>query len=131
MSARDIWIAPDHYLVIEKLSEARQLVRGGWCQGQAHALVAGLDCYCPMGAVSEVCGTVRLSHPTIVGHRYTAGQIVPGAWIRDAVSAALLAAVPRPWITVPGYNDHFRRTQDEAVQLFTAAIDIVARRAAA
>lgn len=125
-----MWVAPDHYLVIEKLSEARQLVRGGWRQGEAHVLVDGLDCYCPMGAVSEVCGTVRLTYSATVGGELIPGRIIPGAWLRDAVSAALLAAVPRPWVTVPGYNDHFRRTQDEAVQLFTSAIDIVVRRAA-
>lgn len=120
MTARDTWLHPSRYLVIERLAEARELVRAGWIQGQAHIVIDGRDCYCPMGAASKVCGTVRIS-PT---------EIIPGAWIRDAVSAALLAAVPRPFTTVPGYNDHGRRTQAEAVNLFTVAIELTRRTAA-
>ncbi|MGB0971435.1 MAG: DUF6197 family protein [Mycobacterium sp.] len=120
MTVRDSWKRPSHDLVIERLSEARELVRAGWVQGQSHAVIDGQDCYCPNGAVSKVCGTVRLS-PT---------EIIPGAWIRDAVSAALLAAVPSRFVTVPGYNDRDGRTQDEAVELFTTAIRFTSRSAA-
>lgn len=131
MTARDIWNTPSHDLVIEKLSEARELVRGGWCQGQAHAVVEGVDCYCIVGAVSEVCGTVRLSHPVVVAGDHIAGQVVPGAWIRDAVTAALVDALPRPVGSPAVWNDARGRTQDDVVSLFTAAIGIVSRRSAA
>ncbi|XTP37133.1 DUF6197 family protein [Mycobacterium sp. TJFP1] len=131
MTARDIWVTPSHHLVIEKLSEARQLVRFGWCQGQAHVVIEGADCYCIVGAVSEVCGTVRLSDPVTVAGEHIAGRVIPGAWIRDAVTAALVDALPRTAGSPASWNDVRGRTQDDVVQLFTSAIGIVSRRAAA
>lgn len=139
MTFRDVWAAPDRYLIIEKLAEARELVRTvGWCQGRAHMVIDGQDCYCPMGAVSEVCGTVRLSWPATAGGRYFPGRIVPGAWIRAALTEALTAALPARYQLYPGHfsavalwNDVAGRERGEVVGLFTAAIDRVSRRDAA
>lgn len=125
MTAKDVWERPTAAQVVHALDTARELVRGGWVQRQAYALIDGVDCYCAMGAVAEASGTIRLSWP-VLWHTDDAipGRVVPGAWLRDAVTAALLAALPPRFGTVAAYNDTPARTQAEIVALFNSAITI-------
>lgn len=126
MTVRDIWVRPTIDQVIDALSHARDLIDDGWTQGTAHRTVNGQTCFCAMGAAAKACPTIRLTHPVMWGQRVEIpGQIVPGAWLRDAVTAALVAATPPRYPTVALWNDEKGRTKAEVIMLFNKAIEIV------
>lgn len=132
MTARDTWVRPTVEQVVQALQDAMYLVSQGWVQGTAYSFTDGRDCYCIMGAVAEVCGTIRLTHPVMWGDRLgIMGEVVPGAWLRDAVTAALVAAMPSRYPTPAAYNDAHGRTRAEVVMLFNKAIEIVRSQAVA
>ncbi len=128
MTAHDIWIKPTPEQLVDALSDARSLIQAGWTQRQAHAVIDGRDCYCAMGAIAEVSGTLRIAYPVMWDRRVEVpGEVVPGAWIRDAVTAAVLAALPPRFGTIAAYNDQPARTSAEMVALFNSAISIARR----
>ena len=95
MTVRDLWVKPTTGQVIAALEYARDLVDAGWTQGVAHRIINGQSCFCVMGAVAKACRTIRLDHPIMWGQRVEImGRITPGAWLRDAATAALIAAMP-------------------------------------
>lgn len=122
MTARDTWVRPTTTHIVDALDNARELIRNGWCQHIAHT--AGR--YDINGAIARTAGTIRISWP-IHWDRSDAipGQIIPGTWIRDAATAALMQALPQRFGTLAAYNDQPDRTQDEVVGLFNQAINTV------
>lgn len=132
MTAKDQWVQPTTAQIVDALMRARALIANGWIQNRAYELVDGTDCYCPNGAIAEVCGTIRLSWPVEwYSDDAIPGQVVLGAWLRDRVAAALQAALPRPYDTLAGFNDAAHRTREDVLLLFQVAIQETTRKAAA
>lgn len=132
MTAFDRWEKPTQDQVEAALFKVRDLLEAGWVQRQAHAVINGVDCYCIQGAVAEVCGTIRLTHPIMWnGELSIPGRVVPGAWLRDAVTAALMAALPPYTATLAIFNDVGNRRQSEVVLLVNTAVGILRRAVAA
>lgn len=132
MTAKDVWIKPTREQIVTALTEARYLVAIGWTQRQARAVIDGRDCFCIMGAVAEVCGTIRLSWPILwATDDAIPGQVVPGAWLRDAVTAVVAQAVPPRFGSIAAYNDQPSTSQADMVALFNTAISIARREVAA
>lgn len=126
MTVRDMWVKPTTDQIIDALSCARDLVDAGWTQGIAHRIINGQSCFCVMGAVAKACPTIRLDHPIMWGQRVEImGRITPGAWLRDAATAALVAAMPYGYPTLALWNDERGRTKAEVIMLFNKAIEIL------
>lgn len=88
------------------LTEARELIRAGWTQGDYTSIEDGKVCYCAVGAVRKAAGLLGggelFDNPSYDGAINRLHRVVGGS--------------------IPYWNDVYGRTREEVVEAFDRAI---------
>jgi hypothetical protein len=100
--------------LVEFLTEARGLIKEGWCQGSFRKITDNGVEYCALGAMGYV-GTEH--HVDLIpSARRVFAQLLPEQYFEDT------------WPMVARWNDEPGRTQEEVLGMFDKAIAYLAVR---